>query len=398
MGEENVVFVPLTKVDLEKREVWGIAAEEAPDKSGEVMDYAASKPHFLTWSEQIRKASGGKSLGNVRAMHAPVAAGKVIHLEPRDAEKVIAIGTKIVDDQEWQKVLEGVYTGFSVGGHYGKRWADEEDPNLVRYEAIPSEISLADNPAMYGATFEVIKANGPSEMRKFVGAEALEKVDLEEWVRTVRRAWYEQFGSEDPEDEGYNSHVKTVLHDATIVYTDGNLAAYPYEMTEEGVAFGEPFAVRQEYVPVDQAEPDEPESEPEPESDEGEDEDMAQTVEIDLQKTVSEAVDPLTERLSEAEALLKALPDDLQHRLDEQGAQVADLVKRLEALEAQPASEPPVIREVPGSEHLDAEETPTEKTLNLEELRRLAANEPNPVLKAEYNRQIILAEMALRQR
>jgi hypothetical protein len=102
--------------------------------------------------------------------------------------------------------------------------------------------------------------------------------------------------------------------------------------------------------------------------------------------------------LSEAEALLKALPDDLQHRLDEQGDRVADLIKRLETLEAQPASEPPVIREVPGSEHLNkAQDDETDTAQTIEALHRMAANEPNPLIKAEYNRQIVLMEMRLGQ-
>jgi len=173
MSDLNL-FIPLSKVDLEKREVWGWAAEEAPDKSKEIMDYAASKPRFLSWSDAIQKASGGKSRGNVRAMHNTVAAGKVIHLAPRDDVKKVWVGVKVVDDAEWAKVAEGVYTGFSVGGSYGKRWPDIIDPTLTRYEAIPAELSLVDNPAMYGATFEAVKADGTSEMRKFTGVPAAE--------------------------------------------------------------------------------------------------------------------------------------------------------------------------------------------------------------------------------
>jgi len=176
MSDLNL-FIPLSKVDLEKREVWGWAAEEAPDKSKEIMDYAASKPRFLSWSDAIQKASGGKSRGNVRAMHNTVAAGKVIHLDPRDDVKKVWVGVKVVDDSEWAKVQEGVYTGFSVGGSYGKRWPDLTDPTLTRYEAIPAELSLVDNPAMYGATFEAVKADGSVEMRKFTGTAAAEPIE-----------------------------------------------------------------------------------------------------------------------------------------------------------------------------------------------------------------------------
>lgn len=172
------LFVPLTKVDEAKREVWGIAVEEAPDKMGEIMDYAKSKPRFEAWSQQIHKASGGKSFGNVREMHEPRAIGKLVDLQYDDEAKKIYVGAKIVDDAAWKKVTEGVYTGFSVGGKYGAKWADPTRPTLLRYEAIPSELSTVDNPAMYGATFELIRADGSSELRKF--AAPLAKADNEE--------------------------------------------------------------------------------------------------------------------------------------------------------------------------------------------------------------------------
>lgn len=159
-------FVPITKVDTVKREVWGVAAEEAPDKSGEVMDYALSKPNFVEWSTDISKATDGKSVGNLRSMHTNIAAGKLIDMSFDDSAKKVLVGARVVDDQEWRKVTEGVYTGFSIGGSYGKRWVDN---GLIRYEAKPVEVSLVDNPCMYGAQFSVIKADGEISMSKFVG-------------------------------------------------------------------------------------------------------------------------------------------------------------------------------------------------------------------------------------
>jgi hypothetical protein len=164
-------FVQLQKVDVAKREVWGVAAVEQPDGAREIMDYDKSLPNFLNWSRDMYKASGGKSQGNLRAMHRDVAAGKLIHFEPRDATKDFYIGTKIVDDNEWKKVLEGVYTGFSVGGSYGAKWEDAVMKGYTRYEAKPVEISLVDKPCMPGATFQVIKADGQVEMRKLATAE-----------------------------------------------------------------------------------------------------------------------------------------------------------------------------------------------------------------------------------
>ncbi|HMW87559.1 MAG TPA: hypothetical protein PKD65_16160, partial [Nitrospira sp.] len=147
-------FLQLQKVDVAKREVWGVAALEQADRAREIMDYEKSLPNFINWSRDMNKASGGQSLGNVRAMHRDVAAGKVIHFEPRDETKSIYVGAKIVDDNEWKKVLEGVYTGFSVGGSYGAKWPDPVLEGVTRYEAKPVEISLVDVPCMPGAMFE----------------------------------------------------------------------------------------------------------------------------------------------------------------------------------------------------------------------------------------------------
>ena len=118
------LFLPLAKVDLDRRLVTGVATAETPDRAGEIFDYASSKPYFEQWSADALAASGGKSFGAVRAMHAPIAAGKLTDIAFDDDAKRITVAAKIVDDDEWRKVQEGVYTGFSQGGRYVKRWPD----------------------------------------------------------------------------------------------------------------------------------------------------------------------------------------------------------------------------------------------------------------------------------
>ena len=159
------LFLPLLKVDLDRRLVSGVATAETPDRAGEIFDYASSKPYFEQWSAEALAASGGKSLGAVRAMHGPVAAGKLTDIAFDDDAKRITVAAKIVDDDEWRKVQEGVYTGFSQGGRYVKRWPDA-DTGLTRYTAEPHEISLVDLPCVRDATFEVVK-NGVVEKRAF---------------------------------------------------------------------------------------------------------------------------------------------------------------------------------------------------------------------------------------
>src|SRR5208337_1291074 len=163
------LFLPLMKVDLDQRIVTGVATAETPDRSGEICDYASSKPFFEKWSAEAVAASGGKSLGAVRAMHGRVAAGKLTDIAFDDDAKRIVVAAKIVDDDEWLKVCEGVYTGFSQGGRYVKRWPDPET-NLTRYTAEPHEISLVDLPCLPDATFEVVK-DGVVEKRAFAAAE-----------------------------------------------------------------------------------------------------------------------------------------------------------------------------------------------------------------------------------
>ncbi|HEX3747601.1 MAG TPA: hypothetical protein VHW09_26885 [Bryobacteraceae bacterium] len=162
------LFVPIGKVDAAKRLVYGTLTAETPDKSGEIFDYASGKPAVQAWSDEIKAATKGKSLGNVRAMHDKIAAGKFTDIVYDDENKRIEGAAKIIDDAEWEKVVEGVYTGFSIGGSYTKRWQDKDNPSLWRFTPELSEISLVDNPCVPTATFEYIKADGSREMRKFI--------------------------------------------------------------------------------------------------------------------------------------------------------------------------------------------------------------------------------------
>jgi hypothetical protein len=182
MNDMNI-FVPITKIDAAQRLVYGVVTAEKPDVSGEVCDYASTKPHYQKWSRNFASATDGKSLGNLRAMHSNVAAGKLVEIAFNDEHKRIEICGKVVDDAEWEKVEQGVYTGFSQGGRYLKRWPDPDEPALMRYTAEPMEVSLVDHPCLPEATFAVIKADGSTELRKFKDnpvsaalAEALAKI------------------------------------------------------------------------------------------------------------------------------------------------------------------------------------------------------------------------------
>ncbi|MGH9608069.1 MAG: DUF6582 domain-containing protein [Bryobacteraceae bacterium] len=154
-------FVPLAKVAPHKREVTGILTQELPDNDGEVMDYDSSKPYFMAWSQMVHEDSAGKSLGNLRVMHQPKAVGKLTAIRYDDPNKTVYITAKVVDDQEWKKVTEGIYTGFSVGGAYVHKWETgnvlSSGKKAVRFTADPHEASLVDRPSVSTAVIQHIK-------------------------------------------------------------------------------------------------------------------------------------------------------------------------------------------------------------------------------------------------
>jgi hypothetical protein len=184
LSDQLQLFIPLRKADAAQRMVYGYATAEAPDKAGEICDYASTKPYYEQWSADCAKASGGRSFGNLRAMHGKVAAGKISSIAFNDEAKRIEIAARIVDDDEWRKIEEGVYTGFSQGGAYVKRWPDPEQPEFTRYTACPSEISLVDLPCLPQASFELVKADGVSETRAFA-----ESAAPQEAIGSALRAW-----------------------------------------------------------------------------------------------------------------------------------------------------------------------------------------------------------------
>lgn len=208
------LFAQITKVDQAKRLVYGIAAAEVADRSGEILDYAASKAHFQEWSASVSKDTDGKSLGNLRAMHGKVAAGKLTDLVFNDTAKQVEVCAKVVDDAEWRKVEEGVYTGFSIGGSYVKQWPDatlmKEDGKtpLTRYEARPSELSLVDRPCIPTAKFfQIQKADGSTAQVEFreqttaelaVSLPIVTKADLDAALEVI---------TEDDASEAVKAHV-----------------------------------------------------------------------------------------------------------------------------------------------------------------------------------------------
>lgn len=178
----------LTKVDEEQRLVYGIAAAEEVDKSGEILDYESSKPLIQQWSEETRKAteSAGQetSYGNVRVMHGMTVAGPLRSIEFDDAARSVSVCAQVLDDEAWRMTKAGAYTGFSIGGDYAKRWYDPE-AKAVRYTAAPKEFSIVDNPCAGSAHFTVVKVGGAVETRAFRAKEAF--MDWDSLTKVIAR-------------------------------------------------------------------------------------------------------------------------------------------------------------------------------------------------------------------
>jgi hypothetical protein len=152
-------FVAFQKVDEDLREVWGDATVEEIDKQKEIVRFPGAVKAFDAQDIYFTKASKGKSKGNVRSMHQPIAAGRVIAWEADEKRKAIPIGTKIDDDAEWAKAKAGTYIGFSIGGEVTKEHKetiDGQEINIIdEFDLI--EVSLVDHPACPSAVFSVVK-------------------------------------------------------------------------------------------------------------------------------------------------------------------------------------------------------------------------------------------------
>jgi uncharacterized protein YoxC len=148
-GDNVRLSMPLTKVDEERRIVSGFASLDNLDKQDDIVTTEASMEAFA------------KFRGNIREMHQPSAVGKMISFkeekyfdtETKKFYKGVFVSAYISKGAQdaWEKVLDGTYTGFSIGGRMNK-WDDAYDEKsdkpirvIKEYDLI--ELSLVDSPA-----------------------------------------------------------------------------------------------------------------------------------------------------------------------------------------------------------------------------------------------------------
>jgi hypothetical protein len=148
-GDNVRLSMPLTKVDEGRRIVSGFASLDNLDKQNDIVTTEASMLAFA------------KFRGNIREMHQPSAIGKMVsfkeekYFDPESKKfyKGVYVSAYISKGAQdaWEKVLDGTYTGFSIGGRMNK-WDDAYDEKseetirvIKEYDLI--ELSLVDSPA-----------------------------------------------------------------------------------------------------------------------------------------------------------------------------------------------------------------------------------------------------------
>jgi hypothetical protein len=182
-GDNVRLSMPFGKVDIEKRIVSGFASLDNVDKQYDIVTTEASMSAFA------------KFRGNIREMHQPSAVGKMIsfkeekYFDPESKKfyKGIYVSTYISKgaSDAWEKVLDGTYTGFSIGGRMNK-WDDaynEELDKSIRiikdYDLV--ELSLVDSPAnQFASIMSVEKIDGVSTIKGDIANTIVENVFYDE--------------------------------------------------------------------------------------------------------------------------------------------------------------------------------------------------------------------------
>jgi hypothetical protein len=178
-GDNVRLSMPIGKVDVERRMVSGFATLDNVDRQNDIVTTESSINAFKNFR------------GNLREMHQPSAVGKIVsfkedkYFDPSTKKfysgvYVSAYVSKGAQNA-WEKVLDGTYTGFSIGGSI-KEWDDAYDEKIDKtirviktYEL--SELSLVDNPAnQFANIVSIEKINGQSVVDGYLSKTEIENV------------------------------------------------------------------------------------------------------------------------------------------------------------------------------------------------------------------------------
>ena len=178
-GDNVRLSMPIGKIDVERRMVSGFATLDNVDRQNDIVTTESSINAFKNFR------------GNLREMHQPSAVGKIVsfkedkYFDPSTKKfysgvYVSAYVSKGAQNA-WEKVLDGTYTGFSIGGNI-KEWDDAYDEKIDKtirviktYEL--SELSLVDNPAnQFANIVSIEKINGQNVVDGYLSKTEIENV------------------------------------------------------------------------------------------------------------------------------------------------------------------------------------------------------------------------------
>ena len=401
----KAMWMPLRK--SEQGIVEGYASSEDPDSTNDLLTTQAIKkalPGFMKWAA-------------VREMHKTSAVGTVLKAEIIDGEVEIDgevyhnplhVVAKIVDRDAWEKVKQGVYKGFSLGGDILRTVPAQMAGKLVRKitEIDWVELSLADRPVHPGARILLWKAErkGVTGMRKRV-----------QNTRTLRKADDDMPASTTPEQ--VIALLQELRNDVEVsgdlekaeMYTNAIALVLQAEGAEEAVVA----------EPVEEAEEEHEElgKEPPGEEAEGEHDELTETpAEEAAESEEMQEDEKRDDRELHAAARTRLLrksgwvtPEALQKAVNAQSAQLdktlGKLTKtltaidaRLQKIEAQPRGGGPVLRaadKVLVGQATPADPEREQKQTRLSDLRKAAAIEPDPLQRAQYQRDMLSLEAEL---
>ena len=362
-GDNVRLSMPFGKVDIEKRIVSGFASLDNVDKQYDIVTTEASMSAFA------------KFRGNIREMHQPSAVGKMIsfkeekYFDPESKKfyKGIYVSTYISKGAQdaWEKVLDGTYTGFSIGGRMNK-WDDaynEELDKAIRiikdYDLV--ELSLVDSPAnQFASIMSVEKVDGVDTIKGDIANTVVENVfydeetgivltsDEETYVSPVSGNEMKNIGFVEKNDSEKANMIKFLVDSAKGINTSKiNKEVNP--MSEDTTAVVDaPVAeteavsveVTPEAQPTEESEKAEVVAEATPEAVEKSDsedsatssvEDAIQTPEAPAAEDAAKADDVIANAIAEIKESVTNAFGDLAATIKSLGDEVANMKKSLDA-------------------------------------------------------------------
>ena len=222
--------------------VFGYASSDSIDLDGQIADPDWLKEAMPEWFS---------NWGNIRFMHQAIPVGKAkdMHFD----EKGPWLASKIVDDNAWNLVKEGVLNGYSIGIKSPVIRTDAKAPRGRIVGGRVIEVSLADRPSNDDSKFALVKSVGVGTWKDMQSGTVLKKTSLSfEDIRDAIGRQLDQMGQGFMARPLYRWVVET-YPDAVVIQESetGKYYRVTYTVSEDGqVILGQAEEVEQTYVPA----------------------------------------------------------------------------------------------------------------------------------------------------